>query len=287
MTTILKNLKDNWKNYALVLLLLAFLFTFLANMVSVGDSSFQTDSLSNKGMYYNTQESVRYYPGSSDFAPLEEDRKLIKNARIELESGNYDGVKSNLDSSVNAHNVIVLSSNERKYNDYRSLNYNFKVPSEKLDLFLGELESYGEVISLNVNTNDQTGSYVDFKSRIERYENQMASYENMLLRGNMDIEDEIKIHKRIDQIEDSIFYLKKNIGSIDEQTLYSDVYLTLKEKESFFAEIDFIGIRDGFKLFLESLEFAIKVIFVLVGFLLPFGIIYMIYRLIKNIGKRK
>ncbi|MCA9460442.1 MAG: DUF4349 domain-containing protein, partial [Nanoarchaeota archaeon] len=172
-------------------------------------------------------------------------------------------------------------------NDYRSLNYNFKVPSEKLDLFLGELESYGEVISLNVNTNDQTGSYVDFKSRIERYENQMASYENMLLRGNMDIEDEIKIHKRIDQIEDSIFYLKKNIGSIDEQTLYSDVYLTLKEKESFFAEIDFIGIRDGFKLFLESLEFAIKVIFVLVGFLLPFGIIYMIYRLIKNIGKRK
>ncbi|MCA9459107.1 MAG: DUF4349 domain-containing protein [Nanoarchaeota archaeon] len=285
MTTILKNLKDNWKNYALVLLLLAFLFTFLANMVSMSNSTFQSMSkgISND-MYYGNSESARYYDGSSSFAPLEEDRKLIKNARIELESGNYDEVKISIESSVSAHKVIVLSSNERQYEDYRSSSYNFKVPSEKLDLFLDELEIYGEVSSLNINTNDETGSYVDFKSRIERYENQMSSYENMLLRNGMTIEEEIKVQKRIDDLENSIFYLKKNIGSIDEQTLYSDVYLTLKEKESFFAEIDFIGIRDGFKLFLSSLELAIKFIFVLVGFLLPFGIIYMIYRIVKNIG---
>ena len=105
----------------------------------------------------------------------------------------------------------------------------------------------------------------------------------MLKKSNLEIEEEIKIQQRIDSLEDSIFYLNKQISNIDEKVEYSEVYLTIKEKPSILSEIDFLGLKDGFKLFMNSLKSGIQFILSILGFIIPFAITYGVYLIGRKI----
>ena len=278
-----KHFKHNWKNYLIGILVVIVVFGGLLNAL-VGMSGMGTDTFS-KSLAYDAEYSRNsYYYDDGGFAPDSDERKVIRNANMNLESDNYDVAKTNVDRSVIAHSVIVLSQTENKYkDDYRNSNYRFKVPSSSLDLFLEELKGYGEVQYYNVYSNDVTGTYADYSARLERKQLQIQRYEARLASGDMEVEDEISLLKTIDSLEDEIFSLNKRISNIDEDVTYSDVSLSLKEEPSVWSEIDFLGLKDGFKLFVASMEGAIRTILVLAGFLLPFVLIYGVYRGLRKL----
>jgi len=268
----------NWKNYIIGVLAVLFLGTiFLQGVVSPYNQSFSSSKMTND-MAYESAGYARnsYYYENDGFAPDVEQRKVIKNANLQLEVVDYDKAKAQIQNSINNYETIVLSENQQKYReDYRVVYYTIKIKSDNLDAFLEELKTYGEVENINVYTNDVTGSYTDYTQRVERYSSQIVKYEAML-KKDIKIEEEIQIQNRIDQLEDQIFYLQKRISTIDEEVAYSDVSLTLREKPSVLSEVDFLGLRDGFKLFMNSLQAGIQFILLLIGFILPFGIIWYI-----------
>lgn len=282
-----KHMSNYWKNYVIAILIILLLgisvignfgggYKSLSLTESSYDMAYQNKAAPRGGIYYN----------DAGFAPEEEIRKVIKNANLNLETNNYDYSKTQLETSINAHSVLILNQYENKYrDDYRQSSYSFKVPSDKLDIFLSELKNYGEVQNFNVYTNDVTGTYADYSDRLERYNEQIVKYRLMLSKTDLKIEEEIQISQRIDNIEDSIFYLTKQINNIDEDVTYSDVTLSLREEPSVWSEIDFLGFKDGFKMFMESLEAGIQFILYVLGFVLPFAIIYGIYRLFRRFTK--
>lgn len=290
MADLKKHFAKNWRNYLIVLLVLMviggnFFTSFLplgtTSVAQYGKSMESYDSVGNSvsrgGIYYD----------SGSFAPDASERKRIKSGSISVESSKYDYDKVNLNNLIVANNGIVLNENEYKYNDdYRSLSLQVKVPADKFDSVVAQIKSYGEVESVNVYVNDVTGSYEDYSDRVKRYEDQIVVYKAMLGKQNLTIKEEIEIQQRIDQLEDSIFYLNKQIGSIDERVEYSDLSISLQEKPSVWSEIDFLGLRDGFKMFMDSLQGGIKTILNLLGFILPFGLVYLIYRLTKKFAKK-
>lgn len=273
-----------WKNYVIGILAVLFLGTmFLQTIVSPYESSFSSKGYMANDMAYERAGSSSYYYQEGGFAPEVEDRKVIKNANLNLEADDYDKSKAQTQNSITKYEVLVLSENEYKYkDDYRTINYRLKINSDNLDAFLAEIKTYGEIQNLNVYTNDVTGSYTDYTARLERYNSQIKKYNSMLNDKDITITEEIQIQQRIDQLEDQIFYLQKRVDTIDEEVAYSDVSLNIKEKPSTLSEIDFLGLRDGFKLFMNSLEAGIQFILLLIGFLLPFGIVYGVYRLFRK-----
>ncbi|MDA3855788.1 MAG: DUF4349 domain-containing protein [Candidatus Woesearchaeota archaeon] len=289
------HLKKNWKNYVISIFAAMFLIPMLGVILMIGVnftdfgglSSMSSKSISNDMMYERSMGSS-YYPSYDEgFSPEAEDRKVIKNANIQLEAEDFDKSKSQIQNSITAHEVIVLSESESKYrDDYRNVNYRFKVNSASLDVFLGEIKTYGEVQSLNVYVNDVTGSYTDYTQRVERYNNQIVTYITMLQKENISIQDEIQIQNRIDNLEDQIFYLNNRISTIDEEVAYSEVYLTVREKPSTLSEIDFLGLKDGFKLFVNSFEAGLQIMLALLGFIIvPFVVGYGVFRSIKWMRK--
>ncbi|MFW6233435.1 MAG: DUF4349 domain-containing protein [Nanoarchaeota archaeon] len=281
-----KHFEKHWKDYLIGLFVVIILFGgFIALLGNLTIGSFDKSlnmAESYKGGY--TQSSSNYNNNNDDeFAPEIEDRIIVRNANVNMESKNYDSSKSSIENSVNVHDVVKITENERKYkSDYRSINYKFKVPADKLDLFISEIEKYGEVSNINIYMLDVTGNYADYTNRLNRYQNQMSSYETMLSKPNLEIEDEIKIQERIDSIENNIFYLQNRIGNLKEDVSYSDVTLNLVEKQTALSEIDFLGLREGFQLFINSVQGAVMTILAIVGFLIPFVICFGIYRGIRR-----
>lgn len=285
MVSFFTKIKKNWKNYAIGILAVFLVFSFLgSNIGNMGVEAFSSyDSYSSKSV---AMEADSFYRGGSspyynnvDDALDVTDRKIIRNANIDLESDNYDDSKNKIDALVKDYSAIVLSNNEYKNKkEYRTSNYRVKVDSSKIDLFVSELKNYGEVESANIYSNDVTGSFVDFSDRVERYEGQITKYEVMLLKKDITVEEEVQIQTRIDQIEDMLFYLRKNIGNLEEDITYSDVSITLSEEESLIDEVDFVDLEDSSKLFVGSLGSAIELVLMILGFVIPFLVVYIVYR---------
>ena len=170
-------------------------------------------------------------------------------------------------------------------NGDRNLNLNLKVESLNLDLIIDEIKTYGEIKSLNIYSNDVTGTFTDYTNRSIRYQNQIKKYYIMLEKENITIKEEIEIQQRIDQLENQIFNLENSKGNLKENSDYSSLNINLKEKPSILADTNFLGIIDGVKLFLNSIDDALRFILLILGFVIPFAIIYAIYKLGRKLIK--
>lgn len=276
MNKIFKNLKENWLNYSIFGLLLIMVFGMLGSGFNSG--GYMAKSLANDIAYESS-----LYGGSRGFVADEVDRKVTKNGNLNLESNNYDSDKQNILSISEKYGVLILSNNERiDYEDYRSLSLNGKIDASKLEVYLDEVKKFGEVKYFNVYSNDMTEGYIDYSKRILRYEKQLEKYTLMLEKDNLEVKDEVEVQTRIDQIEDNLFYLKKNFNNLDERVVYSDVLISLNEERSVLDNVDFIDLDSGFKGFMGSLGAAIWVVIYVLGFVIPFVIVYGVYRLFKR-----
>lgn len=283
---IIKNLKKNWKDFLmislLVLLVLGSFGSMPGNFKMNSISSYSESSVYDQG-YVSKMASSYYDP--SDSLSVEE-RKLIRNANLDLEVANYDLVKTSIDKLVTSYDGIILSESESKnYYDNRNLNMRIKVDSESLDNFLDEIKVLGKVENLNVYSNDVTGQYIDSNEQLVRYEQQVSVYEEKLLRKDITVEEEIQIQTRIDDLQNSIAYLKKRIESVEEDVSFSEVHLSLSEEPSILDEVKFLGFKESFQKFLDALNNGWKLLLEIVGFVIPFAVIYVLYLIGRRFSK--
>ena len=286
---LLGSIKKNWKNYVIVFLIILVLLSLVGFAGLMIDNNLSGRSLLSADYGYEMAyyDDSSYSLGSVRSDALEVDeRKVRKSADIEIETNDYNASKLGVSNSVRAHGAIVLFEREsRGYDDSRYVRYSIKVDSDKLDVFVSEIKSYGEVISLDMSSDDVTGAYVDYTNRLNRYASQMDKYNVMLSRETISIEEEIKLQSRIDELENQIFYLRGRVGSLQEDVDYSSVSLYMREEAkepSIVDEVDFFSFKDLAGLFLSSLKYSILVVVVIVGFVIPFGVVYGIYRFVRR-----
>lgn len=285
---ILKHTQKYWKNYVIGFLLVIIVISALG-ILSTSFQSMSSSFDSRAESMIAQQDIMRssYFPGSgSNAAPQEEERMIAKNANLRVETDSYHESIRKVESLSESHSAIVMSQSENKYNsNYYRAQYSFKVESSKLDTFLDDLQELGELESIIVYSNDVTGVVIDLEKRLERYSAQMSRYEEMLTRGELTIEDEINIQNRIDSLEQTMSYLQESIQRQEEDVSYSDVSFSLTQKQSLFDELDFLGLKEGLKLFLASLEFGIRFAVSIVGFIIPIALMYGAYIIGRRVVK--
>jgi hypothetical protein len=287
MKNLYNNIKSDWWKYLLSFFLIIIALGILS--VTINNLNFSSSySGGSKIDYYESGDldyRSNYVNAQDSFAPEIEKRVIQKDANINIETRNYDQIKLDIINLASSKNAIILNENENYYSDnYRKVNFRFKIESLELENFLNQLQTYGDTRYYNIQIRDVTSSHADYTSRLERYENQMIRYENML-NSDLDVDEEIKIQSRIDSIENSIFSIKSSLRNIEENSIYSDVNLELKEKKSYLADINFISLKDSLKLFIQSLDIGIRFLVSILGFIIPFTLIYVLYRFWRHFRK--
>lgn len=286
MNKIISHLQKHWKNYLIALLFLVVLSNlYVPQLMYQGVGTLTSKSMVAEMAYDSGIARSAYYPYPSygdSFAPDVEERMIIKNGNVNIETRDYDAAKNSIHNLIKANDGIILNENENEYNEeYRIASFQIKVDSTKFDSVIEQIQTYGDVLNVNVYSNDVTGTYTDYTERISRYESQIETYKKMLEK-EANIEEEVQIQQRIDQLEDQIYYLSKSQSNLGEKVQYSELYISLKEKPSLISELDFLGIKDAFKVFLNALSNGIKMVLMVAGFILPFGLVYYGYRLVKR-----
>ncbi len=287
---ILRKIKNNWKNYLLILLVIL----LVGNIISYNNYDYlnqYSNGILRSGLGLESEYSNIVLENSVPIKKSlvynganEDESRIIKNANMDLEVENFQNSINNINEIFKNNNVIILrESFSKNYNDLDQVNYNLKVNSKNLEQIINKLKLMGEVKYLTINSNDVQKSFEDYSDRKQRYLTQIEKYKKMLNSSKLTIEDEIKIQQRIDSLEDSLFYIEKRINNIDEDVKYSNIYLTIQEKPTLIEKSNFLNFEELVNLFLNSIANGFNFIIKLLGYTLPYIIIFGLYLLFRKV----
>lgn len=273
------HLKKNWKNYVIGLLLVFLIIPVLTLFASI----FVSQSTMDFSAASAERADAMFFP-QQGLAQGEDERLITRSASMNIEVNDYLYTTNRVDELVEEFSIIVLTENKNRFNsNYRQIRYNVRIDSSHLDIFLDELQELGEVENFRVQSDDITQISINLEQRLQRYVSQKQRHEQLLLRENISIDEEIRLHDRIDSLEITIAQIQSQLDRQEERVSYSRVDFTIREKKSLLDELGFLDFKDGFKLFLSSFEFGIRFVVAVVGFMIPITFVYIIYRFTRRL----
>lgn len=178
--------------------------------------------------------------GESSIVTDATDRKIVYNVWYELTSSDIASLSEKI-TTKNKELGGYVQSNEQSY-DGKECTYAYivlRVPTEKLDTLVGEIEKEGAVSSKNVSTSDITENYVDATARKSALTTSKTALNDMLSDTTLTADEKIKIINEIAEIDKELMEIDLLLSSYDSVLEFSTVYVTIDEKASF---IDFSGV---------------------------------------------
>lgn len=282
-----------------VILLVAGFFTskfvLQGNLLSFLGAPFtSTKSERASEQYIDTQLSPEYTvstEGKSDVSGTTPDQtsfglKIMKHGAVTMlaDKGKFFDSWNKITALTGVYSGNIISSNYYKESDYYFGSITVVIPSKDFDNFVKELSDIGKVERLNVNSQDVTGEYVDLNSRLKVLESQRDLLLDWLKEAKT-VDEMIKLRTEIQKIEEEIENIKGRLNYISFHTDFSDITITLGEKETVISTkttvIEFLTY--WLKKPLIALLYSIVGLLVILAFLIPWGLLgFGIYKIVTK-----
>lgn len=213
-----------------------------SNSADSGTSDYSyTDDVSN--------ENADDYSASSEFSSKASDksvevndneskssRKLIRTKSITVETKNLDKSLEKVNTAIDTfgayveHSTLDSPSYVSEYDDKRTYTMTIRVPEDKLDAFMNQLDTTGTVTSATESTEDVTLQYTDIEAHKKALK---TEYDRVMeLLGKAETMDQIlALESKLSDLRYQIDSYESQLKVMNNQITYSTVSLTLREVE--------------------------------------------------------
>ena len=230
---------------------------------------------------------------------VENNRKIIKSARVELETLEFDKTTNAIVEKTKSIGGYVESSNisgnrisEKQSFQRRYASFTLRVPEMYFEQFMLDFNNMGNVISSENNGTDITGEYFDSEARLKSLQIQEERLLEILKKAES-VKDIIEIERELSdvryQIENFTGTLRKWDNMVNFATIQVSVYEVEEIKEP--KPVSLIDrMAHGFSNSIKILTKLVKNFTVLIAILLPFAIIALaifliVHYILKKIKK--
>lgn len=230
-----------------------------------------------------------------------QNRKLIKNVELEIQTKTYDVFMESLNSSLAAQEGYVQQSdmqgNGERQGGRRSATIVVRVPADRLDEFLKGISSEGVVTSRSENVQDVTTEYVDIESRLAALRTEQTSLLALLEKAGS-LQDILTIQDRLTEVRGEIESYEAKLRMM--QTLVANSTVTIRvyevEKEPDAQQKGmWQEIGEGFMNSLKAVGHGLRVFFIWFMSSLPYllvaaviiGIVLLIVRIALVRSRKK
>ena len=238
------------------------------------------------------------------------ERKLIKNVNLSIETLEFDTLVSTITAKVESLGGYVQDSwiqgesiqkKRQTSGTYigRTANITARVPAERLDDFVTNVSSSGNVTAKSESVSDMTLQYMDIESRKKSLETERERLWELMSKAES-VDAVITIQSRISEIEYQLDSFSSQLRLYDNQVDYATVYMDLsevktysptpEEKESIVSRMirglqdTLDGLAEFFQDLLVGLVSMLPVIALLAVFI---GIVMAVIRSILRRGREK
>lgn len=159
-------------------------------------------------------------------------RKLIRNVNLSMETLDYENFITVLRQKVNEAGGYIENSdiggNSYNYSRSRYASFTCRIPSAKLDSFLADVGSIGNVTSSYESQTDVTLSYVDTEARIASLQTEYDRLLELLAQAE-NVDTIISLEARLSDVRYQLESYKSQLRTYDNLVDYSTVELSVNE----------------------------------------------------------
>jgi Domain of unknown function (DUF4349) len=159
-------------------------------------------------------------------------RKLIRNAQVELEIISFDDAVQKITAFANEdRGYIATTSSQKQANGKLKGEIVVKVLPENLDRFLQKLRGLGELKNQTLGTEDITKAYFDTDSRLKNARVMEQRLIDMLKKKSDDINDLLQVEKELGRVREQIEQMQGELKFWDSRVQFATVAISLAEKD--------------------------------------------------------
>jgi len=166
--------------------------------------------------------------------PVAGDRKVIKNAYIELEIevGKFESTMFELTNLAEQNGGFI--SNSQSYSDSEgnltSGSVTIRIPSNKYNSALNRVKEMGTVKSTSSSGQDVTQEYTDLESRLRNYEAQEEILLD-LMKDSKKVSDSLEVQRELSNVQEQIELIKGTMQYLDDLISFSTIDVFFHEPE--------------------------------------------------------
>lgn len=238
------------KRWIAILLTLVLCLSSIACGKSVETDDFMTGAVAPEMSWdVEVEEEVDYESINTSGAAsgagqntLPSERKMIRDVDMHLETLEYDKTVTALESSISAYGgyIETMSQSGNRYSSsygLKSMNVTARIPAERLDTFLNQVDGMGNILSKNLSTRDVTASYVDVQSRLEVLRNEKTVLDG-IMKSATNTKDMLEAQDRLYDVIEEIESYESVLRSYDSLVAYSTVSIYIEEVKEPTPEIE-------------------------------------------------
>lgn len=172
---------------------------------------------------------------SDETSPAPVERKLIRNVSMNLETREFDALTKSISDAVTFFGGYIeqadVSGNSLYWSGERSSRYSnitARIPENKLDAFLTEVSSQGNVTYKNESVQDVTLQYTDITSRKKTLQMEQERLWELLEKAES-VDAVIALEARLSEVRYQLESIESQLRTLDNQIVYSTVYLSIQE----------------------------------------------------------
>ncbi len=178
-----------------------------------------------------TAEEAEPQPGETP-APELANRKLIRNATVELEIVSFDDVVQKITAFAKEERGYVATTNSQKQaNGKLHGQVVVKILPENLDRFLQKIRGLGELKNQTLGTEDVTKAYLDTDARLKNARVMEQRLIDMLKTKTGKVSDLLQVEKELSRVREEIEKMQGELKYWDSQVQFATVTISLAEKD--------------------------------------------------------
>jgi len=165
-------------------------------------------------------------------APELANRKLIRNANVELEIVSFDDAVQKITAFAKEERGYVATTDSQKQaNGKLRGQVVVKVLPENLDRFLQKIRGLGELKNQTLGTEDVTKAYLDTDARLKNARVMEQRLIDMLKTKTGKVSDLLQVEKELSRVREEIEKMQGELKYWDSQVQFATVTISLAEKD--------------------------------------------------------
>jgi Domain of unknown function (DUF4349)/Putative zinc-finger len=165
-------------------------------------------------------------------APALANRKLVRNATVELEVASFDTAVQKLTAFANEeHGYVATTDSEKQANGKLKGRVVVKVLPENLDRFLQKIRGLGELKNQALGTEDVTKAYFDTDARLKNAHVMEQRLIDMLKTKTGKVSDLLQVERELGRVREEIEKMQGELKYWDSQVQFATVTISLAEKD--------------------------------------------------------
>lgn len=209
------------------------------------------------------------------------DQKIIRTADLQLEVGDVRNITTTIQSiAENAEGIVQSSSVNVGYNNQYSGVISIRIPSERFESVVQEIESLGKVLSSSTSADDVTEEYVDLAAQKNAQTNQLAQYNRILVQA-VNVSEILEVQREIERVQVDLDRIEGRMKYLDSRVSLSTISVRLTEPARVTTSTGYSPasvISEGIEGFINTLVWLIVACMTFLPLILAGGAGYLIYK---------